>query len=113
MITEILMSLCIVAFAVTTALSVVDSMHFFQLNSYRFDTHTKWMKENGRKYLPHATFSVLMLICLFLEISINIKAGVLLALFAISTVWEKPKKAKKPLVYTPRVKRMLLTIIAV
>ena len=113
MITEILMSLSIVAFAAATSLCTVDSMHFFQLNSYRFDTHTKWMRENSRRFLPHLIFSVLMLICLFLEISINIKAGVLIALFAVASVWEKPKKAKKPLVYTPRVKRMLLTIIAV
>ena len=113
MITNILMSLSIVAFAFATALSTVDSMHFFQLNSYRFDTHTKWMRENSRRFLAHSTFSVLMLICLFLEISINIKAGVLVALFALACIWEKPKKAKKPLVYTPRVKRMLVTIIVV
>ena len=50
-----------------------------------------------------------MLICLFLEISINIKAGVLILLFAVACIKEKPKKAKKPLVYTPRVKRMLFT----
>ena len=43
MITEILMSLSIVAFALATALATIDSMHFFQLNSYRFDTHTKWI----------------------------------------------------------------------
>ena len=113
MITEILMSLSIVAFALATALATIDSMHFFQLNSYRFDTHTKWMRENSRRFLAHSTCSVLMLICLFLEISINIKAGVLILLFALACIWEKPKKAKKPLVYTPRVKRMLVTIILV
>lgn len=111
MLTEILMSLSIIAFAASTALCVVDSMHFFQLNSYRFDTHTKWIRENSRKYLTHCIFAVLMLICLFLEISINIKALGLIILFALSCFAEKPKKAKKPLVYTPRVKRMLITII--
>ncbi len=111
MITELLISVCIVVFALSLSLCVVDSMHFFQLNSYRFDTHTKWMKENTKKYLTHCIFAVLMLICLFFEISINIKAGVLIALFALSCLAEKPKKAKKPLVYTPRVKRMLFTTI--
>ncbi len=111
MITSILISLCLIAFSVTTAFSVVDSMHFFQLNSYRFDTHTKWMGQNGRKYLTHSIFAVLMLIFLFLEISINIKAIALIVLFGLSCFTEKPKKAKKPLVYTPRVKRMLTAII--
>lgn len=111
MITELLISVCIVVFALSLSLCVVDSMHFFQLNSYRFDTHTKWMKENTKKYLTHCIFAVLMLICLFFEISIDIKAGVLIVLFALSCLAEKPKKAKKPLVYTPRVKRMLFTTI--
>ena len=109
MITEILMSVCIVAFAVTTALSVVDSMHFFQLNSYRFDTHTKWMRENLRKYLTHNIIAVLMLIVVFIPMNPMVKAIALEALFIISLPTEKPKKAKKPLVYTARVKRMLFT----
>ena len=56
---NILLVVCAVAFLVPTAMSAIDSMHFFQLNSYRFDTHTKWMRENGRKYLPHNLISVL------------------------------------------------------
>ena len=50
-----------VVFLFPTAMALIDSMHFFQLNSYRFDTHTKWMKENTRKYLTHIIISLLML----------------------------------------------------
>ncbi len=107
----ILMCLSIITFSFTTALSVIDSMHFFQLNSYRFDTHTKWMSQNSKKYLTHWIFSVLSLIAVFLEMPVTIKSVALIIVFGISCFIEKPKKAKKPLVYTPRVKRMLVTII--
>ena len=42
--------LCTVLFIISTVMCLIDSMHFFQLNSYRFDTHTKWLKENTKKY---------------------------------------------------------------
>lgn len=90
-------------------LSLIDSMHFFQLNSYRFDTHTKWIKENSARFLPHFMLSVLILIVVVLSIKIEVKFSLCAILFALSIVIEKPKKAKKPLVYTARVKRMLAT----
>ncbi|MBQ7117609.1 MAG: UDP-N-acetylmuramoyl-tripeptide--D-alanyl-D-alanine ligase [Clostridia bacterium] len=89
---------------------LIDSMHFFQLNSYRFDTHTKWIKENTRKYYLHAVLSILALIAVFLEIPGQYKVYACAVIFALACVAEKPKKAKKPLVYTPRVKRMLTTL---
>lgn len=98
-----------IAFAVCFPLSIIDSMHFFQLNSYRFDTHTKWMKENFSKYLSHMMLAVLMLIVVLLKMNVAVKAVLYIVLFAIGCLIEKPKKAKKPLVYTARVKRMLVT----
>ncbi len=112
MVNKISLYLCVasfVAFLIPTAMSVIDSMHFFQLNSYRFDTHTKWMKENSKKYLTHMIMSVLMLIVLLFKMDIIIKEVAMIVLLLISIGCEKPKKAKKPLVYTPRVKRMLFT----
>ena len=109
MINTVLFIISVVIFLVPTAMSAIDSMHFFQLNSYRFDTHTKWIKENTRKYLAHATISVLMLIALLFNMNIVIKSVVLCVLLLVAIPVSKPKKAKKPLVYTPRVKRMLFT----
>lgn len=109
MIDLVLFIVCAVIFLVPTALSAIDSMHFFQLNSYRFDTHTKWIKENAGKYLAHAIISVLMLIVLLFNMSIVIKSIAMIVLLLIAIPVSKPKKAKKPLVYTPRVKRMLFT----
>lgn len=107
-----LLFLCIITAVVSIvpiAMSAIDSMHFFQLNSYRFDTHTKWMRENGRKYLTHAILAVLMLTVQLLATTPLYKALLLIVLLLLSISTEKPKKAKKPLVYTPRVKRMLFT----
>ena len=100
-------------FFISTTMSVIDSMHFFQLNSYRFDTHTKWIKENSRKYLTHNIIAVLMLIVVLIPMNPVVKAIALEVLFIISLPTEKPKKAKKPLVYTARVKRMLATTLLV
>ena len=111
--TTVLVFMAMVLFFISTTMSVIDSVHFFQLNSYRFDTHTKWIRENSRKYLTHNIISVLMLIVIFIPMNPMVKAIALEALFIISLPTEKPKKAKKPLVYTPRVKRMLFTTLLV
>lgn len=102
--------LCTVLFIISTVMCLIDSMHFFQLNSYRFDTHTKWLKENTKKYYLHAVLSVLALIAVFLEIPGQFKLYACAVIFLIACPAEKPKKAKKPLVYTARVKRMLTTL---
>lgn len=109
----VLVFMTMALFFISTTMSVIDSMHFFQLNSYRFDTHTKWIKENSRKYLTHNIIAVLMLIVVLIPMNPVVKAIALEVLFIISLPTEKPKKAKKPLVYTARVKRMLATTLLV
>ena len=109
----VLVFLTMALFFISTSMSIIDSVHFFQLNSYRFDTHTKWMRENSRKYLTHNIIAVLMLIVVFIPMNPVVKAIALEVLFIISLPTEKPKKAKKPLVYTARVKRMLATTLLV
>lgn len=104
-----LMICTLVLFYLCFTLSLIDSMHFFQLNSYRFDTHTSWLWHNKGKYLSHMTLSVFLLAVLLLPINIYVKAASAIAIFLLAIPVEKPKKAKKPLVYTPRVKRMLIT----
>lgn len=109
MLTVIFMTLSFVLAVVSSVMCLIDSIHFFQLNSYRFDTHVKWIKENTKKYYFHGIVSVLTLLFVTLEMRVEFKAIACTLLFALSAVCEKPKKAKKPLVYTPRVKRMLMT----
>ena len=108
--TLILFLSCVAAFLIPTGLALIDSMHFFQLNSYRFSTHLKWITENFHKYLSHYLFSVILLIVSLFSYRVDVKMGVTALLFLVAAVAERPKKAKKPLVYTPRVKRMLVTL---
>jgi hypothetical protein len=101
--------LCFTAFCFAYALSLIDALHFFQLNSYRFDTHVKWMQQNLNRFMPHNILAVLILIVTAVPIPIRLKLGLALPLLILAVFVERPKKAKKPLVYTPRVKRMLVT----
>ena len=105
--------LCVITFGVVYMLSILDSMHFFQLNSYRFDTHFKWLRQNHSRYLPHNTFAVLAMVIALLTINVNIKMFLCFLVLCIAIPFEWPRKGKKPLVYTARVKRMFVTIAVV
>ena len=105
----LLYALNVAAFLAAFALSQIDALHFFQLNSYRFVTHFKWIFKNFSRYLPHHMVTVLLLIAALFEYPIQYKLLVSLPLFLLAVWFERPKKAKKPLVYTARVKRMLIT----
>ena len=101
--------LCFTAFCFAYALALIDSLHFFQLNSYRFDTHVKWLRQNMNRFLPHNMLAVLLLIDTLISFRIRAKLVIALCLLIVAVFVEKPKQAKKPLVYTARVKRMLVT----
>lgn len=107
--TLILFLICLALFCVSYSMAIVDSVHFFQLNSYNPKTHFNWFKQNFAKYLSHNTISVILLLVIILSYSITLKLTITAVLLLISLLIEKPKKAKKPLVYTARVKRMLFT----
>ena len=93
----ILVFMTMALFFISTSMSVIDSVHFFQLNSYRFDTHTKWMRENLRKYLTHNIISVLMLIVVFLPMNPMVKAIALEILFIISMRVRKVARESAPI----------------
>ena len=83
-------------------------MHMFQLNTYKTNEQMGWMKKNRkalviRLILPAAA----AVACLgFAEAGLLIAAG----LWLVNTLlFLRRKKAKKPLVYTQRVIRMLVT----
>lgn len=84
-------------------------MHMFQQNSYKPREYGEWMR-------VHTNVGRLLGKCLYALVSLPLAAvggtGCLLAACAMNgmTIWVNvPHKAKKPLVYTPRVKRMLVT----
>ena len=92
--------------------SLVFNMHMFQLNGYRASTHFQWLKKNFRHYLPElivlalsftgfVTYEALMGFCAL---------ALFIGIFAL-IVSNRNRPAKKPLVYTPRVKRMIFTVV--
>lgn len=84
-------------------------MHMFQLNSYKPKEHCTWLKspDNLKKIrLILLQFATIMILCLFAGIIGKIAA---IAIYCFMAVMNRPIKAKKPLVYTKRVKRMLVT----
>lgn len=83
--------------------------HMLQLNGYKFVEHTRWMKKNFKRYIyPIALFAVQ-----FILLATGASVPMILAFTLLNlcfVVINKPgKKFKKPLVYTARVKRMLVT----
>ncbi|SHM14550.1 Mur ligase family protein [Ruminococcus flavefaciens] len=87
--------------------------HMLQLNGYKTPEHSRWMKKNARRYILPAVLFVAQ----FLLIPFQHKKGLAAALIivlcffnAIIALLNKPgKKFKKPLVYTARMKRMMIT----
>lgn len=99
-----------VLFLVMSAFIVLRYMHMFQLNSYKNDTQLKWLKKDV-SFIARRIYLLLTLpIIVFLG-----KQGLVACCFLLflAAIVERPKKAKKPLVYTGRVKRMLASLAAV
>lgn len=82
--------------------------HMFQLNSYKPDVQRRWI--GGRPAAVFGRVAGILPACLLLFLPG--KAGLLAAavLLLLSAFWGRPKKAKKPLVFTNRVKRLLCTM---
>ncbi|MDD6059912.1 MAG: UDP-N-acetylmuramoyl-tripeptide--D-alanyl-D-alanine ligase [Ruminococcus sp.] len=83
--------------------------HMLQLNGYKTPEHSWWMKKNYKRYiLPSVLFAVQ-----FIMLMVGTHPALLGAfcVFNIEFIFaNKPgKKFKKPLVYTARVKRMMIT----
>ncbi len=89
-------------------------MHMFQLNSYHAKEQVKWlggnMPEIIKRHLCAVIMAVLLIIFPFGSIAGLLSCGAVLVLFLLINL---PKKAKKKLVYTPRVIRMCVTSVIV
>lgn len=125
----ILIYLVTVFYAFATAFSCKHTIHMFQLNYYRYDEQFRWFFKNRMQYIGQAMISVLMLIVDLIYFShveemtdpipweppvsspwIIVKSCILVFMFFLACLVSKPRKAKKPLVQTARVKRLEVTI---
>lgn len=100
-------------YAVITLVGIIfyglRELHMLQLNGYKTPEHSWWMKKNFKRYIfPLVLFAgQFAMLATGYNMPLLIVFGVLNALFA---VMNKPsKKFKKPLKYTARVKRMMVT----
>lgn len=93
--------------------SLVYNLHMFQLNGYRTDTQIRWMRKNAGRYLPALIVFALSFTGLIRVDSVFLVVGaVALSLGVIALIFpNRGRPAKKPLVYTARVKRMIVTFL--
>lgn len=98
------------AFAAAIGLAAVYYVHMFQLESYLPVQFSKWLLERAKSkrilvFLPAIVAAVVTV--LWRESAVAFVAGAVL--LACNAWFFRPFKAKKPLVFTPRVWRMLTT----
>lgn len=94
------------AFLLFFAFSGTYYIHMLQLNSYKIERYGKWLCENkGKIFALRAIWPALSLALFALgDTAVYVAFSVLMIL----AVPFKKKKAKKPLVYTARVKRLII-----
>ncbi|MBO6137541.1 MAG: UDP-N-acetylmuramoyl-tripeptide--D-alanyl-D-alanine ligase [Lachnospiraceae bacterium] len=93
-------------------LTLRHNMHMFQLNGYKNDEHIHWLKKNIRQQwllVFGLILGVLRLFVPFLALDIVIYLTLLLDILVYRAL--RRLNTKKKLVYTPRVKRMMATIL--
>ena len=90
--------------------SLLFNMHMFQLNGYRFSTHISWFQKNlGRFAVEYIIFALSFTGFISYDPLMGFAAFALLIAVLAQAVENRNKPQKKPLVYTPRVKRMFVT----
>ncbi|MGI6265183.1 MAG: UDP-N-acetylmuramoyl-tripeptide--D-alanyl-D-alanine ligase [Acutalibacteraceae bacterium] len=107
----------LIAFAVYAAAQAVYYTHMLQLNSYRPERYRRWCLENARRILTGGRLIFPLLGAAWAVAwrligldPVWLFAGA--AALALTGAWvNRPRKAKKPLVVTARVKRLFATQI--
>lgn len=108
--TLIMLVLAVPAFFLTMRYN----MHMFQLNGYKNSEHINWQKKNIRQqWLLFFALALGIIRLIFPYIGIDIICYLTLGLIILVYNAMKRMNVKKKLVYTPRVKRMIVTILLV
>ena len=99
--------ICFVLGACATLLALRYFTHMFQLNAYKPKVQTKWLAHN----LHRSWSQILALLLGLIGLKITLNPWGVSALFALFCWAMWPKSAKKRLVYTHRVDRLLFTAV--
>jgi UDP-N-acetylmuramoyl-tripeptide--D-alanyl-D-alanine ligase len=102
------------AFLVWRTVTSLHDYHMFQLNSYKPLAHLRWLRRGfAGEYLARYCFYAAGLIDLLLFGESKSAVRICIAFCSMQAIYDWPlEKAKKPFVYTNRVKRMLVTDFA-
>lgn len=92
-------------------MAVLYFVHMFQLNGYHRDAQNRWLFSNLGVICARLTFAFLSFAVSFFANNTSLLLCCLLN--AISVYFLIPGKAKKPLVYTARIKRLFFTSILI
>ena len=106
----IMMLIGVIAFSISFFVIILHHIHIYQLNYYKDKVQLNWIKKNIKDIIKKDALLIValpFLILLFDNIIIPIIASLILIIVAIIN---KPKSAKKPLVYTSRIKRLIATV---
>lgn len=106
---SVVFAIWLATFAVGAVWYILYLTHMFQQNSYKPWEYGEWLRvhTNVGRLLGKSLYAVLSLPLVFVG---NRRCMIAACLMNGMTILvNKPRKAKKPLVYTPRVKRLLAT----
>ena len=110
---------CAVFFIGAAVTAFLKNVHMFQLNSYGVGTHIKWIVKNPKSWVAGIFALLFGAVSLFSDfilceggrhaLILHIAFCLVFAVLFLARL--KKKKAKTPLVFTARVKRMTVTYI--
>lgn len=109
----ILYYILLFVFAIIYSLKTIHYTHMFQLNSYNSSLQIKWLFKNSKNNLKDFMFIIIGLILSIVIKKPFVCSIILLIILCIVFILNLPHKAKKPLVYTKRVLRLLTTNLLV
>ena len=99
-----------IAFAAAAfAFALLNRVHMFQLNAYKYTFHKDWIKSNFASLAAKAALPLISFGMCFIPTDWAIYAAI--APNIVFLLLNLPKKAKKPLVFTARVKRLVFMCI--
>lgn len=102
-------SIFTLCFLATTTLTTLHNLHMFQLNAYKPAPHLAWLRRTlTTDYLPHHLLILIAALACLLPFPVALTLATLL--LAAQAWLNRPHKAKKPLVPTPRIQRLIITI---
>ena len=102
----VLFIIAIISFCISYFVWLTRNIHIFQINFYKVKPQIKWIIKNIKKIV---IIDILFVICGICAIFGDIGSIIFSLLMLIATFILKEKDIKKPLVYTARVKRMIIT----